>query len=438
MSEAAVTTTRQQKLHYRGRGGQVIIYLGKLLRGFVYQNDWIVMPMAALIAGLVAMVVRNDFFVTMEGTLKGAFALTCVSIWNGCFNSIQVVCRERDILKREHRSGLHITAYVFSHMVYQALLCLFQTVIMLLVCSRAGIKFPDQGLFTPWLIVDLGFSVFLITYASDMLSLWVSSVTTSTTMAMTVMPFVLIFQLVFSGGIFTLPRWADKFSAISISNYGLKCINSQANYNGLPMVTGWYSVVKVENQEINTTVTLGQVMDFLQRDDISPVHDFRAQEYRFPTMEEILAAFKIDPDKSLSGSTFTLGQLLKQAEEAQAEEAQAESASGETAGTAVTEKTPEKFTAGEVIDVLAKITEEQGLREEKYNFSTTVGQLLDLVGREKAEDYIKSITSESAKNTAYDNTRENIVKYWIQMFLFVGGFALLSVIFLEFIDKDKR
>ena len=110
MSEAVMAEKRQRKLQYRGRGGQVLIYLGKLLRGFVYQSDWKVMPLAALIAGLVSMVVKRDFFLTMEGTIKGAFALTCVAIWNGCFNSIQVVCRERDIIKREHRSGLHISA----------------------------------------------------------------------------------------------------------------------------------------------------------------------------------------------------------------------------------------------------------------------------------------------------------------------------------------
>ena len=194
MSEAVMTETRQHKLHYRGRGSQVLIYLGKLLRGFIYQSDWKVMPLAALIAGLVSMVVKRDFFLTMEGTIKGAFALTCVAIWNGCFNSIQVVCRERDIIKREHRSGLHISAYILAHMVYQAGLCLLQTIITLYVCQTTGMQFPDgKSLFTPWLLVDIGITVFLITYASDMLSLWVSCITRSTTTAMTVMPFILIF-----------------------------------------------------------------------------------------------------------------------------------------------------------------------------------------------------------------------------------------------------
>ena len=86
MSEANINTIesgmRRRKLQYRGRGGQVIIYLGKLLRGMIYQSDWKVLPMAALIAGIVSMVVRRDFFLTMEGTMKGALALTCTSIWN--------------------------------------------------------------------------------------------------------------------------------------------------------------------------------------------------------------------------------------------------------------------------------------------------------------------------------------------------------------------
>jgi hypothetical protein len=70
------------------------------------------------------------------------------------------------------------------------------------------VQFPAKGLFTPWLIVDLALTLFLISYASDMLSLWISSLAHTTTTAMTVMPFVLIFQLVFSGGIFSLPAWS--------------------------------------------------------------------------------------------------------------------------------------------------------------------------------------------------------------------------------------
>ena len=94
-------------IRHRGRIGQIGIYFVLQLVMFVYQSDWKVLPMAALIAGLVGMVIRNRLFINMEGTLMGGFAIVMVCIWNGCFNSIQVICRERDVIKREHRSGIH-------------------------------------------------------------------------------------------------------------------------------------------------------------------------------------------------------------------------------------------------------------------------------------------------------------------------------------------
>ena len=108
---------RSRRVRHSGRDGQILIYLGKQFRFFINENDWKVLPMAAIIAALVSMVIRRKFFINMEGSLIGGFALTCVAIWNGCFNSIQSVCRERPIIKREHRSGLHITSYVIAHMI---------------------------------------------------------------------------------------------------------------------------------------------------------------------------------------------------------------------------------------------------------------------------------------------------------------------------------
>ena len=95
MSETYKTGRKKIRLiRHAGRIDQTFIYLGKQLRFFINQSDWKVLPMAAVIAGLVGMVIRRRFFVSMEGSLISAFALTCVALWNGCFNSIQSVCRE--------------------------------------------------------------------------------------------------------------------------------------------------------------------------------------------------------------------------------------------------------------------------------------------------------------------------------------------------------
>ena len=54
--------------------------------------------------------------------------------------------------------------------MYQVLMCVLQTAVTLIVLNFMGMKFTGRGLFTPWLAVDVGITMFLITYASDLLS----------------------------------------------------------------------------------------------------------------------------------------------------------------------------------------------------------------------------------------------------------------------------
>ena len=221
------------KMH-TGRVAQTFIYVGKLFRMFIYRNDWKVLPMAAIIAGLVSYVVAGNLFRTMEGTLRGTFALSCICIWNGFFNSIQSVCRERPIIKREHRSGLHISSYIMAHMIYQGFLCICQTVITMIVLNYAKAAFPTNSFITSSALFDIGITMFLTTYAADMLALFVSSIVRNTTTAMTVMPFLMIFQLIFSGGFFQLQGAALAVTDFTISKWGLSALCAEGNYNDLP------------------------------------------------------------------------------------------------------------------------------------------------------------------------------------------------------------
>ncbi len=369
---------RRMRIRYRGRGAQVWICLGKMLRMFVYQNDWKVLPMSALIAGLVGMVVRRRLFISMEGTLMGAFALVCVCIWNGCFNSVQVICRERDVVKREHRSGMHISSYIVAHMLYQGLLCLGQTAVTLYVTRLTGVQYPLEGLFSGLFLVDLGVSMFLITFASDMLSLWVSTIAHTTTTAMTIMPFVLIFQLVFSGGMLDLPPWAEPFTHFTISNPGLKVIAAQADVNNRPFVTISEMVRKMGNSDLTLNITGGQVLDILADTENPLISDLRAQE---------------------AGSGITVGEIL---------------------------------------DSVASQEEIQAYRDETWSYSTTVGTLVDLVGEEEVKTFLEEKAAEASYKAEYERTEKNIRGYWLHLSGFAFLFALLAMITLEFIDKDKR
>lgn len=255
---------KERNLTFRKTFSQVPIYLGKFFRMFIYLDDWKVLPMSALIAALVSFVIKGTMLKTMEGTMKGALALSCICIWNGFFNSIQVICRERDIVKREHRSGMRIGSYILSHMIYQAALCLAQSVITVFVCRVSGIHFPFKGVVTPLYVIDLTITFFLITYSSDIMSLWISSIARTTTAAMTIMPFVLIFELLFSGAVFTLEGASRVFSLFTIARWGMCAICSISGYNGLKMVTVWNMLVKFRNVEYEGMYPLDSVVESIE------------------------------------------------------------------------------------------------------------------------------------------------------------------------------
>ena len=433
MSDKSIVKSRRFRARHRGRGAQVWIYLGKLLRMFIYQNDWKVLPMAALIAGLVGMVIRKKMFLNMEGTIMGSFALVCVAIWNGCFNSIQVICRERDVIKCEHRSGMHISSYIFSHMLYQLLLCLMQTGVTMYVTKLTGVKYPAEGLFTPWLIVDLGISMLLITYASDMLSLWVSTLARTTTTAMTIMPFVLIFQLVVSGGMLTLPAWTAPLTHFTISNPGLKVIAAQADTNNRPFVTISNMVDKMKDNEVGGTVTLGQVLDLLSDKENPTVAEIRAMEigkvFTVGEIREMLEkseTFQQLKAEHLPDQNITVGDVLDMVDAAGIMEKYKDVELG-----GVT-------TVGEAVDRIASLDDVQARRDKSFTVKTTLGRVIDLVGANNVKAFLEEKAAAASYKADYEMKWDNIVEYWLHLLTFIFAFALLSTITLEFIDKDKR
>ena len=366
-----------RRFRHRGRASQVLIYLGKQLRFFIYGNDWKVLPMAAVIAALVSIVIRKDFFLTMEGDMKGAFALTCVALWNGCFNSIQSVVRERPIVKREHRSGMHISSYVAAIMIYQLLLCAAQTALTMYVMRLLDVPFPKQGFMTRSMSLDIAISMLLISYASNMISLFLSSISHTTTSAMTMLPFVLIFQLVFSGGILPLPDWTRPISNYTISNYGVQVIAAQTGYNEAPMASVWKTVNGMRDEKITADITAEQLFGLLE----SP----SAQAHRDEMVSENIAV-------------------------------------------------------GDLTDMLLELKNsmDPGILKKVYTVDTTVGEIIDLIGEEKVKDTLEKKTAVTAQKPVYDRTVENITNKWLILGCFALVFALLSVLVLERIDHDKR
>ena len=221
----------EQDIRYRNRLQQIPIFLGKHLRMFINEGNWKVLPLSGIIAYLVVYVIGPRMFINMEGTAYAAFAIACVSLWNGVFNSIQAVCKERGIIKREHRAGLHISSYLASHMIYQAGICFIQVVMTLIVFLVFRVHLPSGSAVTGSFLLDLGITMFLVTFCSDMLGLMISCIVHSTTAAMTVMPFVLIVQLIFANFVIPLNSLGVTLSNGTISKWAIQSVCTVADYN---------------------------------------------------------------------------------------------------------------------------------------------------------------------------------------------------------------
>jgi ABC-type transport system involved in multi-copper enzyme maturation permease subunit len=77
------------------------------------------------------------------------------------------------------------------------------------------------------------FTLFLVVFSADCLAILVSSTVRKENTAMTVMPFVLIIQLVMSGFIFELKGFMDAVSYLTVSKWNLNALCTTLNVNKL-------------------------------------------------------------------------------------------------------------------------------------------------------------------------------------------------------------
>ncbi len=178
-------------------------------------------------------------FVTVENTFKSyfdaqsmLFCLSCAGIWVGLMNSIQEVCKERNIVRREYMSDVRLSSYICSKLAVQTLLAIVQCGLMLAVFVMTIGK-PDKGVVFPNSTVEMMITLVLITVSSSSLGLLVSSLVKNTDRAMVFAPIILIPQLLFSGILFKLEGITEILSWICVSRWGMQAFSNTANLNGV-------------------------------------------------------------------------------------------------------------------------------------------------------------------------------------------------------------
>ncbi|MBR2715849.1 MAG: ABC transporter permease, partial [Ruminococcus sp.] len=217
---------------------QTSVYFKKISRIAMREKAWKFIVFAFIIGLIVALVVSDKMFENFESTKSGFFTLASACIWLGIFNSIQSICKEHDIIRSEYRQGMKLSSYISANVMWQAVLCLAQSILLFVICiafdffsTDVGEGVADNGIGG---YVEYFLTIFLLTFGSAVLGIMVSSISGNPTTAMTIMPFVLILQLIMCGVLFKLDGdFANGIANITFSKWGMSAFASTADMNSL-------------------------------------------------------------------------------------------------------------------------------------------------------------------------------------------------------------
>lgn len=196
------------------------------------QRLFLLLVQAPLLAVLITLVADGGQFEQYDMTKSLLFALSCSAFWVGMLNSIQEICKERNIMKREYMTGLSLTSYVMSKIIVLGVLSMIQSVLIIGVfCMIVGM--PEEGLMMNPLL-ELLITTFLTAISSTAMGLFVSSLFTNADRAMTVAPILLMPQILFSGLIFKLDGATEIISWFAVCRWSMEGYGTSANLNDLP------------------------------------------------------------------------------------------------------------------------------------------------------------------------------------------------------------
>jgi len=148
----------------------------------------------------------QDFIITgQSGDAQRVIFLICfIAALFGCINGAREIVKEGAIYRRERLVNLGIVPYMFSKIVVLGVLALLQTASMVLIVH---IFEPfHEGVFLP-VLLEVYITLALSAVAGVIVGLAVSAMATNEDNANTLLPVILIPQVIFAGSIIPLKDW---------------------------------------------------------------------------------------------------------------------------------------------------------------------------------------------------------------------------------------
>ncbi|MCL2627105.1 MAG: FHA domain-containing protein [Oscillospiraceae bacterium] len=195
----------------------------------------LIMLQAPLLAFLISFVANGNQFDDYRITKSLLFSLSCSAFWIGILNSIQEICKERNIIRREYMTGMRIDAYIVSKMSVMAIVCAIQS-FMLSAVFAMTVGLPDKGVVVG-AFFEMWITTFLTALSASATGIFVSALFKNADRAMTVAPLLLMPQLLFSGLIFELSGASKIISYIAACRWSMEGYGTTANLNAMDTIT---------------------------------------------------------------------------------------------------------------------------------------------------------------------------------------------------------
>jgi ABC transport system ATP-binding/permease protein len=162
--------------------------------------------------------------------LRVMYIFTCLGIWVGLSSSVQAIVKEIHIYKRERLVNLGLLPYVGSKLAVHLGLALVQT---LLITVTALIVFePPSPDLISW-PVGLSVTTFLVLASNLSLGLMISSWVKNEDQSNSILPSIMLFQIILSGVLFNLEGLADTLSKATMSRWSNMAYAAIVNINAM-------------------------------------------------------------------------------------------------------------------------------------------------------------------------------------------------------------
>ncbi len=224
---------------------QTGILFGRTLAAFL--KDWKRLLISVAIPAGIALVIvvfcnSDRIGKVFEETRFTIFIIVAAAIYMGMFNSLTLVCKEREIIRRELMTGMNNYAFATSTMILQLIIVSVQALVFTAFYSwHLNLDFVEYPVLFGNTMVAIWLSLMLIMMASSALGLVVSTVALKSEIANLFAPLIIVFQMVLSGVLFTLKGWKKTISYGVTSKWGMDLLGSIMDITSLPKRAATYS-----------------------------------------------------------------------------------------------------------------------------------------------------------------------------------------------------